>query len=150
MQETTAQLLFSLQTGLAFDAGHSVGVQVFAQGPSGGSLQFQWSGYLAPAATSSVPTNNSQELGFSLSPNPARQVVTLRFELAHSADVNLGIYDAQGRRVRTVTSGQLGAGIHVKTWDGTTEAGASAPSGVYFARLESSEANSVRRLVRIR
>lgn len=111
---------------------------------------FTWSGYLVPIAVGAVPTDRSQQLGFSLSPNPSRQVVTLRFELARSADVNLGIYDAQGRHVRTVASGQLGAGIHVKTWDGRTEGGASAPSGVYFARLEGSENNSVQRLVRIR
>lgn len=139
---------FSLQTGIVFEPGHSVGLRVGIG--SGEWVRFSWSGYLAPIATSAVPNDNGRQLGFSLSPNPVRQVVTLTFELARSANIDLGIYDAQGRLVRTVASGRFGMGTFVETWDGRTEAGASAPSGVYFARLESSEASSVRRLVRIR
>ena len=135
-------------TGLVFEAGHMLGARV-DENCAGCYVRLSWSGYLVPVSTTAVQTEDHRQFGFSLSPNPARQVVTLRFELAHSADINLGIYDAQGRHVRTVASGQLAAGIHVKTWDGRTEAGTSAPSGVYFARLESSEANSVRRLIRI-
>ena len=89
-------------------------------------------------------------MGFTLFPNPARQVVTLRFELTRTADVRIGIYDVQGRLVRTVSSRRMGPGRHVESWDGTTEQGARAASAVYYARLESSEAHAVRRLVRIR
>jgi len=68
-------------------------------------------------------------------PNPARGYVTFGFHLPTKADVLLGVYDLTGRRIRTLLSGQRQAGSHAVTWDGSTDAGPTAPSGVYFARL---------------
>jgi flagellar hook assembly protein FlgD len=77
-------------------------------------------------------------------------VVELRFELEKSADVSLRIYDVAGRLVTTLADARLPAGRHDLSWTGCTSRGEPAAAGVYFARLESSETNSVRRLVRVR
>jgi hypothetical protein len=69
-------------------------------------------------------------------PNPFNPRTELSFELAAaSARVELVVYDARGRSVRTLTRGEYGAGAHRVDWDGTDQHGQSVASGVYFARL---------------
>jgi hypothetical protein len=143
---TMSHNYFSLTTGLVFQAGQQLILQVNDNGPT----RFTWSGYLAPAVVGVVPSETEQRLGFALTPNPSGQVVELRFELRKAADVSLRIYDVQGRLVTTLADARMAAGRHDLSWTGKTRDGAIAASGVYFARLESSEVNSVRRLVRVR
>ena len=52
-------------------------------------------------------------------------------------DTDVGIYDIQGRLIRTVVSGRFAPGYHTATWDGRDQQGTLAASGVYFLRLES-------------
>jgi len=145
--ETHARM--SWQTGLAFNAGHTVDVRVSCTGVA--YAHFSWSGYLVPTAGATVPGNSQGgQLGFELGPNPSRQVVTLKFELSQPANVRLAIYDASGRQVRALANAPFALGTYTETWDGRTQTGAVAPPGVYFARLESNKGRSVRRLVRVR
>jgi photosystem II stability/assembly factor-like uncharacterized protein len=73
-------------------------------------------------------------------PNPfspsvvAETVITFRME--ESADVTMEIYDARGRRVRTLLSGaHREAGPHRIAWDGTDDDGTSLGAGFYFYRM---------------
>ena len=68
-------------------------------------------------------------------PNPFRTVTTLHYALSRSGPAELAIFDAQGRSVRTLVSGDQPAGRGAATWDGGTNGGGSAPPGLYFARL---------------
>ena len=62
--------------------------------------------------------------------------------------IDIGIYDIAGRRVRTL---HLARGASSIAWDGRDDAGASAPSGVYFARAQNSlVATEAARIIRIR
>jgi hypothetical protein len=136
----------SLATGIAFKGGHQLTLAI-GDNPV---VRFSWSGYLVPSVVGVAPSETEQRLGFALTPNPSGQVVELRFELRKAADVSLRIYDVQGRLVATLADARMRAGRHDLSWTGMTGDGAMAASGVYFARLESSEVNSVRRLVRVR
>jgi hypothetical protein len=69
-------------------------------------------------------------------PNPFDEATTLRFELPSSQRISLSVFDATGRRVRSVAEGEFAAGIHDVAWDGRDDAGARVGSGVYFVRLE--------------
>jgi hypothetical protein len=82
----------------------------------------------------------SRETGLALgapAPNPARGVSSVRATLEQPGHVTLGVFDASGRRVRVLFDGPRNAGPFTMSWDGEDEAGAAAPSGVYFYRLES-------------
>ncbi len=68
-------------------------------------------------------------------PNPFNPTTTLAYTLGRDADVRLALYDVQGRRVRTLVAGRQAAGAHQVRWDGRTDQGVRAASGVYFARL---------------
>jgi hypothetical protein len=67
-------------------------------------------------------------------PNPFNPVTTLRLELRVGGPVRWEIFDVSGRRVHSVHSGVLGAGVQVREWDGRDDAGSPAASGVYFQR----------------
>lgn len=69
-------------------------------------------------------------------PNPFNPVTELRFELPAGGRAGLALFDARGRRVRTlVDETQMPAGSFLVRWDGRDERGMSVASGVYFARL---------------
>jgi choice-of-anchor B domain-containing protein len=70
-------------------------------------------------------------------PNPAREAASVRFDLARPGDALLEIFDARGRRLRTLLAPGLRSGRHALAWDGRDVAGRRAPSGVYFYLLQS-------------
>lgn len=63
-------------------------------------------------------------------PNPFRARTSLRFALGRASNVDLGLYDVSGRRLRTVAHGRLPAGSHTATLESS-----GLDAGVYFARL---------------
>jgi len=75
------------------------------------------------------------ELAFSQPrPNPARHHVSFELALPKEANVNLAIFDVQGRHVYTMVDRRIEAGYHQVRWDGA-EGGTGGGSGIYFARL---------------
>jgi len=80
-------------------------------------------------------------------PNPFNAAATIRFYLKDSGPFTLAIYEASGRRVRLLASESRAAGEHEIVWDGTSDRGMGAASGVYTARLESGGRAWTRRMV---
>ena len=83
-------------------------------------------------------------------PNPFNAHTEIRFDLAAAGTIELTIYDAQGRRVRTLESGEWAAGPHRSIWDGTDSAGRTVASGVYYASLETGRERLVQRMVLVK
>lgn len=63
-------------------------------------------------------------------PNPFRGETTLKFSLERAADVDLGVFDIQGRRVATLARGLTQSGTYSATFDADGLA-----SGTYFYHL---------------
>lgn len=73
-------------------------------------------------------------------PNPFNPVTTIRFHLPHATDVTLKIFDSSGRHLRTLVRTQkLSTGTHEITWDGVTDGGKPAATGLYFCRIATPE-----------
>lgn len=68
-------------------------------------------------------------------PNPFNPQATIRFALPRPLDVELAVFDLQGRRVATVFEGRLGGGSHTQVWRGRTDDGRDAAAGTYLVRL---------------
>ena len=68
-------------------------------------------------------------------PNPFRTSTTIPYVLDRAAPVEVAVYDARGRRVRTLASGPRPAGEHAVRWDGRADDGLRSAGGVYFVRL---------------
>ncbi len=69
-------------------------------------------------------------------PNPFNPRTTIEYGVAAPSRVMLRVYDLAGRVVRTLVDGDVEAGEHKVVWDGTTDGGQRAASGVYFVRME--------------
>src|SRR4029453_8090032 len=70
-------------------------------------------------------------------PNPFNPATQVRFELSRAGAAVLEVFDARGRRIRTITAPGLGAGAHSVAWDGRDASGRSLPSGVYLYEIRS-------------
>jgi len=80
-------------------------------------------------------------------PNPAPSTARLWFEVSSPTRVRIHIYDPSGRLVRKTADGVYPTGRHVASWDGLTEAGARAASGVYYAVVSLGTVQTTRKLV---
>ena len=69
-------------------------------------------------------------------PNPFNPRTTIAFDLPRDGAVTLALFDARGRRVRTLVEGARAAGTHRVLWDGLDDGGRAVSSGVYFVRLD--------------
>ena len=71
-------------------------------------------------------------------PNPFNPVTHLDYKIAEATEVTMIVYDIIGQRVKTLVSGQVAAGSHRVSWDGTDDAGDRVASGVYLMRMTTS------------
>ena len=85
-------------------------------------------------------------------PNPFGGNATstvIAFELAQPAHVRLIVYDAAGRRVRTLIDGKLSGGANSVSWDGLNDRGQLTAPGLYFYRLDTVGFSQTHRMVRL-
>lgn len=66
--------------------------------------------------------------------NPFSTATTISFALGSSeaVDVELGVFDLSGRRVRELARGRYQPGTHEVRWDGTGDDGVRVRGGMYF------------------
>ena len=83
-------------------------------------------------------------------PNPFNSAVTLEFDLVQAGPVEVTVYDARGRFVRTLIESVLPAGLHHVRWDGFDTSGLNASSGVYIVRLITGDWSDNKKVILIR
>jgi hypothetical protein len=83
-------------------------------------------------------------------PNPFNPTTSLRLYVPKAGEVDLGVYDLQGRRVRTLHTGMLPQGFRTFVWDGRDDGGRGTASGVYFMRAKSAGEVSVRKMTLVK
>jgi hypothetical protein len=69
-------------------------------------------------------------------PNPFGPATTIAYGVAEQGHVTIRVYDTAGRVVRTLVDDAVAAGPHSVEWDGLTDKGKRAASGVYFLKME--------------
>ena len=84
---------------------------------------------------------------FQSRPNPMRSGAQISFELPQAGTVELSVYGADGRLVRTLLAEEREAGRHTIAWDGANEAGRKVPGGAYFYRLQAAGIEESRRMI---
>jgi len=83
-------------------------------------------------------------------PNPICAAAQLQFALPQSGAVELQVFDASGRLVRTLFQGAMPAGRHTLAWTGDDDAGRRVANGLYYYRLRTPEATQQRGVVVLR
>lgn len=77
-------------------------------------------------------------------PNPFASVTEIGFDLASPAPVRLTVFDLLGREVQVLADDVFGAGRHT-----VSVSGAGLSAGMYFYRLESTDVEVTRTMVRL-
>lgn len=98
----------------------------------------------------SVPELNPGLNQLSASPNPFNPQTILKYELSKPGAITLIIYDAAGRRVKTLIHSYQAQGLHQILWKGNNDQGRSMPSGVYFASLRGNDKFTTSKLTLVR
>jgi len=69
-------------------------------------------------------------------PNPFNDITMIVYEVGWHCNVDLDIYDLEGREIRSLFSGEKSRGTHSIIWDGRDDNGKIVSAGVYLCRLE--------------
>lgn len=80
-------------------------------------------------------------------PNPFNPQVTIELRAQMATSGTLAVYDLAGRRLQTLMSGALEAGLRTFQWDGRDQTGRDLPSGLYLVRLETAGSSATQKLV---
>jgi len=81
-------------------------------------------------------------------PNPFNSQTAIRFNLPHSSQVSIKIYDIQGKLIRSLLTGQIwGTGSHIISWNGVDDYGKTVSSGEYFYKLEAGGLSEIKKML---
>lgn len=102
-------------------------------------------------ATLTIPENLSAGLqspanentSFSVFPNPAKGEVNITYSLKSTANVEIDMYEINGRKITTLSNTIVGEGVHTQT----ALLPAEVKAGLYFIRLIADGRSTVRRIV---
>ena len=75
-------------------------------------------------------------------PNPFNPVTTITYDIPMDCNIELSVYDLQGRLVKDLITDYVEAGYYEIQWNAGT-----ASSGVYFLRLVASEKAITRKII---
>jgi photosystem II stability/assembly factor-like uncharacterized protein len=120
----------------------SRGLYAFTHGRSAWKLDLNTVSLAVPAARAAS--------GLALDapvPNPARDATRLSLALGARAQVAVIVFDAAGRRIRTLARGTREPGSHALAWDLRDERGSRVREGVFFVRASDGSTTRTRRLV---
>ncbi|MBM3286735.1 MAG: T9SS type A sorting domain-containing protein [Candidatus Eisenbacteria bacterium] len=68
-------------------------------------------------------------------PNPFGDQTTIRYALPRDGEIDLRVFDVNGRLVKTLFAGHRAGGWHQETWSSRNDAGMQVASGIYYCRL---------------
>jgi hypothetical protein len=108
---------------------------------------------IGTSSSSAAPEGEPRPVQLTLSPctpNPFRAAAQLQFGLPRSGAVELQVFDATGRLVRTLLKSEMPAGRHTVAWTGDDDAGRRVANGLYYYRLRTPEATQQRGVVVLR
>jgi len=83
-------------------------------------------------------------------PNPFQGSLNVPFALAKESRVTVTIFDLAGRIVRHLEDGVRTPGSHAVIWDGRTDRGVQAASGLYAVKFKAGNVDQTRRVMLIR
>jgi hypothetical protein len=97
---------------------------------------------IAPAGVAGPRIAPPRNWSLSVSPNPARGALRVSYDVPRQCRVLIGVYDVDGRLVRTLAGGVLTAG-----WYQVVLTPPVLPAGVYYVRLDNGDSRITRKVV---
>jgi Zn-dependent metalloprotease len=81
------------------------------------------------------------------SPSPFAHSTSIRFQIPARRHVDLRVFDVGGRLVRRLVNEELDGGVYAVEWDGCSDGGRAAASGIYYYSLVAGEREVTRKVV---
>jgi hypothetical protein len=85
-----------------------------------------------------------------IAPNPFNPSTTVSWSMPTTGQVNLSVYDASGRLIKTLLDEAVPAGPQTIEWNGRDATGRAVSSGSYFVRLQGERTGEVRKIMLVR
>jgi flagellar hook assembly protein FlgD len=83
-------------------------------------------------------------------PNPFNPTTEIRYNLPVDSNVEITVYDIEGREVKTLINSLQTAGYNRVTWNSTNNHGGTVASGVYFYRMTAEEFVDMKKMIIIK
>jgi hypothetical protein len=83
-------------------------------------------------------------------PNPFNPKTYIAYNLAEPANVNISVFDLQGRQIKTLFKGHQPAGNYHIYWDGLNENGSKVPSGNFIIRMQAENSTQIQKVMLIK
>ncbi len=69
-------------------------------------------------------------------PNPFSNSTTIKYEMPDNGNIDIKIFDINGKFVRTLYSGIQDKGLHKISWDSKNNTGNKVPDGIYICKVK--------------
>jgi flagellar hook assembly protein FlgD len=83
-------------------------------------------------------------------PNPFNPTTSVRFDLHKKGNVRIEIYNVRGQLVKTLKNEIMEVGAYTVEWNGKSDNGNNATSGVYFIRMQTEGYNSMKKALMLK
>ena len=127
------------------------GVRKVTFSTTGGPINLDWMQIMSVTSTSTdrhmLPEGYALKQNY---PNPFSRRTIIEYEMGQTGHALVQVFDLLGRRVATLVNADMPSGVHQIEWDGRTDNGAVAASGVYFYRMQVAGAQKTRSMVVVR
>jgi methionine-rich copper-binding protein CopC len=80
-------------------------------------------------------------------PNPFNPSTEIGLALPVSSEVELSVFNVLGQKVATLVEGEMPAGYHTVTWNGTSSDGSQVASGIYFYRITTEQFTTSKKMM---
>ncbi len=95
---------------------------------------------------SGMKKSETGKIKASNAPNPFNPSTTITYTLQQAGQVSVKVYNTQGRLVRTLVDSYGQTGSHTVMWDGLTDQGEQAASGMYFYTIATPDQTLTQRM----
>lgn len=83
-------------------------------------------------------------------PNPFNPLTTIKYDIQKSGRVVIEIYNLLGQKIKTLVNEEKVAGSYTTTWNGSTDKGLHAASGIYFYRIRTENFSNTKKMILMR
>ena len=100
-----------------------------------------------PSSMQTMPARSGLISSF---PNPFNPTTEIKYELHKSAHVSIAIFDVNGRHIATLVDCEKEAGRYHAVWNGTSDYGHKACSGLYFCQIRTGDIVESKKIILLR
>ncbi len=80
-------------------------------------------------------------------PNPFNPTTNISYSIPEFGEISLIVFDALGKEVKTLVTGEIAPGAYNAVWNGTDNNGNEVSTGMYFYKLTSGEFTQTRKMM---